>query len=168
MKSKSTKTKPKPFAHNPHRDRDRRAIWDMLMTEDFEGWCSGSFGKCKKRFDRDFCGYTAHFKPNPDDWTMKYPILAPYEKDWLESARWGQKNHPKNETWMEFFDRSVHLDQIDIAHGRALARKKFWGTTTLRNGKKFPIAWQTHYWLRKRGNQWKITGFIGYLPYDGK
>jgi hypothetical protein len=30
------------------------------------------------------------------------------------------------------------------------------------------LAWQTHYWLRKRGRQWKITGFLGYLPYDGR
>lgn len=69
---------------------------------------------------------------------------------------------------MEFFDRSVTLNVIDIAHGRALARKKFFGLMTLRNGNKFKLAWQTHCWLRKGGGQWKITGFIGYLPYGGK
>ncbi len=156
----------KPFSHNPHRDADRRAIWRILMPEDFEGWCSADFSKCKQRFDRDFCGYNAHFKANPDDWRLAFPILAPYEKAWLESARWGQKHRPRKGTWMEFFDRSVRLDVIDIAHGRALARKKFLGTTTLQNGKTFRLAWQTLYWLRKRGSQWKITGFLGYLPYE--
>ena len=158
----------KPFSHNPHRDPDRRAIWQILMPEDFEGWCSASFAKCKKRFDRDFCGYNANFKPDPDDWKLEFPLLARYRKAWLESARWGGKNQPKKGTWMEFFDASVRLDVIDIVGNRALARKKFFGTTTLRNGKKFRIAWQTHYWLRKRGRQWRITGFLGYLPYDGK
>jgi len=158
----------KPFSHNPHRDADRRAIWRILMPEDFEGWCSASFAKCRTRFDRDFCGYNARFKADPDQWRLDFPMLAPYARAWLASARWGQKNRPRHETWMEFYDRSVRLDAIDIAHGRALARKDFWGVTTLRNGRKFKIAWKTHYWLRKRGRQWKITGFIGYMPYTGK
>jgi hypothetical protein len=31
----------KPFSRNPHRDADRRAIWNILMPEDFAGFMEG-------------------------------------------------------------------------------------------------------------------------------
>ncbi len=160
---------PKPFSNNPHKDADRREIWNILMTEDFEGYCSGDFSKCKTRFDEDFCGYNGNQSLNPKDWKVDFPTLEPYEKIWVHSAKNDvPKNQPKEGTLIEFFDRSVRLDQILIGGDRAAAHKTFFGSTPLKNGGEYKIAWQTMYFLRKRKDGWKITGFVGFLPYDGK
>ncbi len=157
-----------PFSVNPHTDPDRREIWDILMREDFEGYCAADFTTCRQRFDPDFCAYDGANSRNPDDWKLRFPTLAPYEKLWIDSAREDRKKWPRDKTWMEFYDRSVRLSGIEIQGDRAVAHKKFFGTTTLTDGKPFKIAWQTLYLLRKRPAGWKITGFLGYLPYDGK
>jgi hypothetical protein len=51
--------------------------------------------------------------------------------------------------------------EIRISGDRALVRKQFDGEAF---GER--LLWQTYYFLRRDPDRWRITGFVGYLPYE--
>jgi len=59
------------------------------------------------------------------------------------------------------------LTEIDISGPTALARKKFSGFIPLKAGRRSHLHWQTLYFLKKLEGEWRITGFLGYWPYQG-
>ena len=61
--------------------------------------------------------------------------------------------------------RATSLDEIDITGTVAVARKKFNGTIARGDGAQDRLNWQTLYFCRKDDQRWRITGFVGYLPY---
>ena len=61
--------------------------------------------------------------------------------------------------------RATSLTEIEITGERAVAHKKFNGEIKLSDGGVDRLNWQTLYFLRKVAGQWKLTGFVGYLPY---
>ena len=47
----------------------------------------------------------------------------------------------------------------------ALAHKKFDGKVALSDGTFDRLNWQSVYTLARLDGHWKLTGFVGYLPY---
>ena len=95
---------------------------------------------------------------------MAFPNLDDYRTEWLKQAMETQK--------MEFAEpleagihRATNLTQIEINGDVAIAHKKFDGTIKLTNGELDTLNWQTAYFCRKVDSTWKITGFVGYMPY---
>ncbi|MDT7952595.1 MAG: hypothetical protein RQ966_13920 [Acetobacteraceae bacterium] len=62
--------------------------------------------------------------------------------------------------------RSVVLDPIEIAGDRAVAHKKFDGSIARADGATDRLNWQTLYFCSKRAEVWRITSFVGYMPFQ--
>ena len=61
--------------------------------------------------------------------------------------------------------RATNLRDIDISGDRAVAHKKFDGTVALEGGGVEVLSWQTLYFASRIDGAWKLTGFVGYMPF---
>ncbi len=154
------------FGINPFpTDKDRKEVWEMLMKRDFEAFIKNDWSIVENDFlKNEFVGYHAEFHDNPDLWNIKYPKIGDYRDDWLMQAYELSKVEFKEETKMEFFFRVCHISNIEINVDRAVAHKKFNGSSVTKTGEIIALDWQTLYFLKKVKSTWKISGFLGYLP----
>lgn len=153
--------------NNPFSDDvDRAAIWEMLVARDFRAFCSADWSMVEDDFvEEGFMGLDGGKVPDPDAWTVSFPNLELYKEEWLRQAALFQES-----TWLgpdpvyQYHDLT-DMTQIEIKGDAAVAHKKFDGKMTSVEGNTVDVNWQTLYQCRKVSGQWKIAGFIGYLPY---
>ncbi|WP_323014910.1 hypothetical protein [Devosia sp.] len=152
---------PNPFPG----DAERSAIWTMLVERDIAAYIAADWTMVEDDFvAEDFFGVNGNGCDNPDGWTISFPTLADYREEWLRQAREGQKV-----AYAEDAEAAIHratsLTEIEIKGERAVAHKKFDGSIARADGGKDTLNWQTVYFCRKVDGRWKLTGFVGYLPY---
>ncbi len=155
-----------PFAPG---DPDRAAIWTMLVDRDIDAFVSADWSAVAGDFITDsFTGISGHFQSDPDGYDIAYPTLDAYRADWLRQAQdFGaarQAGAYAGDPRAGIF-AATRLEQIDVTGDTALARKKFDGHLARTDGPGERMNWQTLYWCRKVAGQWKIAGFVGYLPH---
>ncbi len=150
-----------PFAG----DKDREQIWEMLVRRDIEAFVSQDWSLVADDFDElRFLGIHAHNDRDPDKWDAGFPTLASYRDEWLRQAAEGAAVEYAESLAGGIF-RATNLSVIDITGDVAVARKKFDGTITMKDGTADRLNWQTLYFCRRDGARWKITGFVGYMAY---
>ncbi|KAB2709786.1 hypothetical protein FHW20_002049 [Ochrobactrum intermedium] len=150
-----------PFAG----DRDREQIWEMLVRRDIEAFVSQDWSLVADDFDEvRFLGIHAHNDRNPDKWDAGFPTLASYRDEWLRQAAESAAVEYA-ESLAEGIFRATDLSVIDVTGDVALARKKFDGTISRKDGSVDRLNWQTLYFCRREKARWKITGFVGYMAY---
>jgi hypothetical protein len=150
-----------PFIH----DADRHAIWEILMRRDFVAFVAGDWSMIESDFlPEEFHGVDGGKLPDPDDWRLRFPDLSSYRTEWLIQAMDFKKIELQDISKLNFLFRSAELRRIEIHGQRALAQKKFYGCATSTEGAAICLNWQTLYSLRKLAADWKIAGFVGYLP----
>lgn len=149
-----------PFAGDP----DRHAIWEMLVARDIEAFLACDWPMVEPDFAADrFHGIDGKSSANPDDWRISFPTLDAYRDSWLTGARdFAPRVIPA--TAREGIFNATRLDEIEIAGDRALAHKKFDGRVEMKDGSADILNWQSVYTLASIAGNWKLTGFIGYLP----
>jgi reactive intermediate/imine deaminase len=154
--------KENPF---PSHDKDRHAIWQILVERDIRAFVRADWSMIAGDFiEESFMGIDAGGHKNPADWSLKYPALESYKQEWLKQARefsrteWG-------EDLEEALFRVSSLKHIEIKGDSALAHKHFTGDITKADGERVPVNWQTLYRCRKVRDRWKVAGFTGYLPH---
>jgi hypothetical protein len=155
-------------SQNPFSDSDpnRREIWDILMRRDFEAFVAGNWFMVETDFwTEGFCGIDARKELNPDEWKVTFPNIESYRDEWLRQAREFALVRLDKITTLEFLYRSCRLEAIEIRSQLALAHKKFDGTTQTVGGNAMVLRFQTLYQMVRRGEHWKISGFVGFLPY---
>lgn len=137
----------------------------MLVDRDIRAFVAVDWSMVEEDFIEDhFMGIDGGRQGNPDGWTLGYPDLSSYKDEWLRQAKetaavdWGE------DITAAFF-RITHMRDIEIAGDTALVHKKFIGTILKANGEKVTTDWQTLYRCRKVNGQWKIAGFLGYIPH---
>lgn len=153
------------YARNPFTaDRDRHAIWEMLVARDIEAFLSCDWSMVEPDFAADrFLGIDGKASGNPDDWRVSFPTLEAYRDSWLAGAR---AFAPRaTDTARAGIFAATRLNEIDIAGDRTLAHKKFDGRVEVNDGGVDILDWQSVYTLARIGGAWKLTGFIGYLPH---
>ena len=146
-------------------DADRSAIWTMLVPRDIKAYVQADWSMVADDFVAgDFMGINGNRLDNPDGWTISFPTLDDYRDEWLRQAHEGQKTQ-----YAEDVEAGIHratsLTETEISGERAVAHKKFNGEIRKADGGVDRLNWQTLYFCRKVGGQWKLTGFVGYLPY---
>ena len=146
-------------------DADRSAIWTMLVPRDIKAYVNADWSMVADDFVAgDFMGINGNRSDNPDGWTISFPTLAAYSAEWLRQAREG-----RGVVYAEDEEAAIHratsLTEIEISGERAVAHKKFDGEIRKADGGVDRLNWQTLYFCRKVDGQWKLTGFVGYLPY---
>lgn len=146
-------------------DADRSAIWTMLVDRDIAAYIAADWSMVEDDFVADdFLGINGNGRDNPDGWTISFPTLADYREEWLRQAREGQAVAYAEDA-QAAIHRATSLTEIEIKGERAVAHKKFDGTIARADGGQDRLNWQTVYFCRKVGGAWKLTGFVGYLPY---
>lgn len=146
-------------------DGDRHAIWDMLVARDIKAFIAADWSMVADDFiEENFIGLDGGKQGNPDGWTMGFPNLESYKNEWLRQAK-----EFSSVEWGEEVDdalfRITHLRDIEIVGDSALAHKKFIGGIKKEDGNILPTEWQTLYRCRKVNGNWKIAGFLGYIPH---
>ena len=152
----------------PLTDPDRRAIWDMLVLEDSREFLRGNFARCRARFfEPPFYAIDAGGSSQPEDWKLSFPSLDEYANRWIQYAAATIADINSVEEAERALLELTTLTEIDISGPTALARKKFSGFIPLKGGRRSHLHWQTLYFLKRLEGEWRITGFLGYLPYQG-
>jgi hypothetical protein len=154
------------FLTNPFpNDADRGAIWTMLVERDIDAFVKADWSMVDGDFVREgFLGIGGGKSDNPDSWRVAYPTLEDYRDDWLSQAHAAQQVNYGEDQRTGIF-RCTTLRDIDINGDIAVAHKKFDGDIALADGSKEVMNWQTLYFCRKVGGVWKLTGFVGYIPF---
>ena len=153
---------PNPFSQD---DLERREIWEALMRRDFEAFLAADWSQVENDFVRQtFFGIDAGKNSDPDNWSLRYPTLGAYRDEWLRQAHEFSRVQLVGVGKLEFLFSSAQLNRIEITGDHAIGHKKFSGTATTSTGHRIVLEWQTLYKLLRVDGQWKIAGFIGYLP----
>jgi hypothetical protein len=103
----------------------------------------------------------------PEHWKISFPSLDDYAARWIEYSRETTAEIENPEEAERALLKASNLTEIEIEGDTALARKKFDGSIPLQRGRRSYLRWQTLYWLKRVDGQWRIVGFLGYLPYEG-
>jgi len=146
-------------------DSDRREIWTMLVERDIDAFLAADWSMVDGDFVKEsFMGIHAHGSELPDSWRLAFPALETYRDEWLRQAHETAKVDYA-EPLRDALFRATNLRDIDIAGDKAVAHKKFDGTVARADGGTDVLNWQTLYFCRKVDGVWKLTGFVGYMPF---
>lgn len=146
---------------------DEQYIQEMLVTRDTEAFCAGDWDRVAEDFDEGaFLGIRGG--ATPADWRPEFSSLAAYRDSWLDQSRELRGVELRGESLGDFLLRASRIERIEMEGDRALALKVFDGRASTISGEELHLSWQTVYLLRRCGERWKITGFIGYLPHPGR
>lgn len=147
----------------PASDRDRRAIWTMLVERDIDAFLTGDWSKVAGDFlPETFFGIDARRSEDADQWQPRFDTLAAYREEWMrqaaETATEADMAHAHHA-----LRQATDLSRIDINGDVALAHKKFDGFMPRKDGSAARLNWQTQYICRRVSGAWKIAGFVGYM-----
>ncbi len=149
----------------PEADADRHALWEMLVRRDIDAFLSQDWSMVSGDFATDrFFGMHGHFRNNPDSWRLDFPRLEIYRDEWLRQAAETAKVEFAHPLRPALF-RLTNLRDIDVDGDRAVLHKKFDGVLTRADGGTDRLNWQTLYFCHRIEGDWKIAGFVGYIPY---
>lgn len=146
-------------------DPDKAQIWEMLVLRDIDAFIAADWAMVENDFIADkFMGVDGGGHDKPHDWKMTFPTLNDYKTEWSAQAVKAKKIDYAEDI-RAAIHRITNLTEIDINQHKALVTKKFYGEIKQADGEVEKPNWQTLYFCEKQNGQWKITGFIGYLPY---
>ena len=136
----------------PPSDPDRRDIWTMLVERDIDAFLAADWSMVEGDFRREgFLG-------------LDFPDLDTYRDEWLRQAKASQAVEYAEPVRDALF-RATNMRDIDLKGETTVCHKKFDGTVALKGGGVEVINWQTLYFCARIGGRWKITGFVGYMPF---
>ncbi len=137
----------------------------MLVARDIDAFLAADWSMIDGDFRREgFIGLHAHHQGDPDRWRLAFPTVEAYRDEWLRQAQEAQKISYAEPLRAAIF-RATHLTDIDINGNVAVLHKKFDGSIRRSDGGTDRLLWQTLYFCAYDGARWKITGFVGYMPY---
>jgi hypothetical protein len=149
---------------NPFTDPDRRAIWEMLVRRDIEGFLARDWELGAEDFlEEGFVGLDGRFSSDPDTWELTFPNLASYREAWLVQSRDFARTEFHDDPRARLYE-AMKLTSIRLNGDAALAHKKFDGSILRKDGTRLELHWQSLFFCRKEQGRWKIAGFVGYLP----
>ena len=145
-------------------DADRKALWEMLVWRDIDAFLKKDFSLVEEDFSAEmFMGIDARRSFNPDRWLLGFDDLEKYKKEWLKQAD-DFAGEPFEEDPRVGLFGATTLRDMEVAGGSAVLHKKFDGRISRKNKPPLILNWQTVYKCKKVESQWKIVGFVGYLP----
>lgn len=155
-----------PSTTNPFpTDPDRRAIWEMLVPRDIDAFIAADWTMVQGDFIAPgFLGIDAGRSGNPDGWRIGFPTLDAYREAWLRQAQAAAAVAYAEDLRTAIF-RATDLADIEVIGDIAVAHKKFDGAIAKADGTQDLLNWQTMYFARRLDGVWRLTGFVGYMPY---
>ncbi|WP_259666388.1 MULTISPECIES: hypothetical protein [Rhizobium] len=156
-----------PYDSNPFpsSDQDRRAIWEMLVRKDVDGFVNEDWAIFGRAFKHDgFCGLDAKGSLDPSNWQLRFPTVDLYKDAWLEDAGRAAATAYAEDRRAALF-RATNMLDIRVHGHTATARKTFDDAIALLGGGAQKLNWQSVFFCAKDEDGWKITGFVGFLPF---
>jgi hypothetical protein len=148
-------------------DADRHALWQALIARDSDSFVAADWTLCDGDFAYDrFEGISAHNSLDPIDWTLRYPTVESYRDDWLEMAKRYLKVPLAAVSHRELLYKMQAFAKVDVQGDRAIVWKQFRADEPLTNGDRYSLCAQSVYRLHRIDGQWRIVGFVGYLPLE--
>lgn len=148
-------------------DAERHTLWQILVARDSDAFVTADWSLCDGDFAHTrFEGISAHGSLNPMDWTLCYPTVESYRDDWLTMAEHFLQMSLAAVSHRELLYRMQSFAKVEIASDRAVVWKQFHADEPLTNGERYSIRAQSVYRLHRIAGQWKIVGFVGYLPLE--
>jgi hypothetical protein len=149
----------------PPSDQDRYMIWEMLVRKDVEGFVNEDWSAFGRSFKHDgFCGLDAKGSLDPADWQVRFPTVEAYRDAWLEDASRSAAMAYAEDRRQALF-RATNMLDIRVQGHTATARKTFDDAIALPDGGSQKLNWQSVFFCTKEDGAWKITGFVGFLPF---
>lgn len=149
----------------PADDSHRRALWDMLVRRDIDAFLAADWSLVDGDFKRDgFIGLHAGHERDPDRWRLAFGTVEAYRDEWLRQAHETRKVSFA-EPLRDAIFRATRLTDIDVNGDVAVLHKKFDGAIKRSDGGSDRLHWQTLYFCARHGDRWRISGFVGYMPY---
>ncbi|UXN57681.1 hypothetical protein [Phyllobacterium zundukense] len=155
-----------PFDLNPFpADTDHHAIWEMLVRKDVDGFVAQDWSIFAPSFKFDgFCGLDAKGLADPAAWEPRFPTVEAYRDAWLDDARRSAASRYAEDRRDALF-RATNMLDIRVEGHTATARKTFDDAIALADGGSQELNWQSVFFCTKEEGAWKITGFVGFLPF---
>jgi hypothetical protein len=148
-------------------EADRHAIWEMLVRKDIDGFVAGDWSIFADSFKYNgFAGLDAKGSLDPADWTLAFPTVESYRDRWLADARRSAATSYA-ESRREALYRATNMRDIRVEGATATARKTFNDAIAMADGGAERLNWQSIFFCSKDEGSWKITGFVGFLPFSG-
>lgn len=158
-------TRRNPFDEN--RDPERATLWAMLVARDAEAFAAGDWGPVAEDFWAErFEGISANGSADPAAWSLTYPTLDSYRRDWLRMADEFLRTPLADCEHLNLLYAMTTLDRFEFDGDRLLVWKRFRAEAALEGGGELSIAMQSIFRLHRDGDRWRIVGFIGYLPLE--
>ncbi|MBA3765237.1 MAG: hypothetical protein H0X05_06980 [Actinobacteria bacterium] len=137
---------------------ERSAIEEIVVIRDVAAFARGDWSSVEADFDAAaFVGYAGSNDPR-ETWHVGFPTLALYRDEWLRQADDMRALGPPEQIVRELRG-ACEVTEVRVNGDRAVARKRFDGVAFGQ-----VLLWETYYLLRRDGDRWLITGFVGYLP----
>ena len=136
------------------------AVNEVVLERDTDAFAAADWSLVADDFEEQgFVGFMGGDDPTAT-WRVAYPTLASYRDEWLRQAADMREKGDPDQIAKEI-RAACRVAEVRVNGDRALARKQFDGVAM---GQR--LLWQTYYFLHRSGGQWRITGFVGYLPND--
>lgn len=155
------------YDNNPYAvsDSDRHALWERVVRQDIDCFLHQDWHRFADCFTTGtFTGLHAGGQTDPARWTLAFPTVADYQQAWLADARQSAQTDYA-ESRREALYRAVVSTDITLAGEQAIFRKVFDGEIQLAQGGYEKLQWQSVFFCARAQGEWKMTGFVGYLPY---
>jgi len=147
-------------------EADKHAIWDMLVRKDIDGFVAGDWSIFADCFvGRGFIGLDAQGSLDPARWALAFPTVESYRDRWLADARRSAAT-AYAESRRDALYRATNMRDIRVVGATATARKTFDDAIALANGGAERLNWQSIFFCSKADGAWKLTGFVGFLPFS--
>ncbi|MBK9747910.1 MAG: hypothetical protein IPO91_14180 [Chloroflexi bacterium] len=147
---------------------DQHALWHLLVEVDIESFVQADWARLRSAFvPTGFTAIDAKMSFNPDDWRLSFSRVDDYGTLWLENARaMGAQVTP--DALRQAFIDATRMDDIEVHGDSALLHKQLDGQIVTRSGTIIPLHWQTLYQCVRLDGEWKIAGFVGFLPLSAR
>jgi len=158
-------TRRNPFDET--REPERTAVWEMLVARDCEAFVGADWGLIAQDFwEERFEGISANGSNDPAGWSLSYPTLDAYRRDWLRMAAEFLQTPLVGGDHLGLLYAMTTLDRFEFDGDRLLVWKRFRAEAPLESGGDLSISMQSIFRLHRDGGRWRIVGFIGYLPLE--
>lgn len=151
------------------REPERAGLWEMLVARDNEAFVARDWGLCAADFDAErFEGISANGSVDPWKWSLAYPTVDSYRRDWLRMADEYLLRPLADDDHRGLLYRMTRLARFETDGDRMLVWKQFRAEAPLTDGTLWKIAAQSIFRLHRIAGSWKIVGFVGYLPLEAR
>lgn len=153
-------------AANPYSGGHEAELWEVCVRRDIEAFLAQDWDLCANDFyAQGFIGLDGAHSSSPSDWSLAFPTLDHYRSAWIEQSREFASRSYVDDPRSALYT-AMSLPRIEIDGSDALVHKRLTGQLAEPGGAITVLNWQSIFFAIRIAGEWKLRGFVGYLPND--